>query len=127
MDGIWSLPGPAQFVADAVARRDPGASVLVVLPGLVAGDDAFRAGLLEAVDYGCDVLDGCLVGDRPMPSVIAGWFGIDDIVPGPDATAALARHHLMLARALSVTVSDKPEESARWVEFLRAFLAAART
>jgi hypothetical protein len=125
MEGIWSLPGPAQFTGDIRARLDRGAAVLAVLPQVAS--DGFRSELLAAVDYGFDVLDSWIPPERPLSSVIAERLGIDDIEAGADAVAALARHPVMLGRPVAVTLGDKPDERERWATFLQAFLAAART
>ncbi len=123
---MWSLPGPAQFAATARTRLADGYSVFAGLPGAIVADDGFRVGLLDAIDFRCQEIGDCAGTDRPLPSVVAERFGIDDIEPGPDAAAMLARHDTMLERSLVVTVSDKPDHIARWADFALGFTAAAR-
>ncbi len=126
MPSIWSLPGPAQFAAAITTRLDRGHSVVVGLPQWAAADGNFCAGLLGAVDYGVDVVDDCENGSRPLASLVADRFAINDVPPGPGAAAALAGHAALRGRVLVITVSSDGQQSARWTQFVRAFLPAAR-
>lgn len=127
MPGIWSLPGPAQFAAAITTRLDRGHSVVVGLPQWAAADADFRAGMLGAVDFGADVVDDCENGSRPLASLVADRFSIDDVPPGPGAAAALAGHAMLRGRVLAITVSSDGQQSARWTQFARGFLPAARS
>jgi hypothetical protein len=123
---IWSLPGPAQFAMAITARLDRGHSVVVGLPAWAAEDGAFLASLLSTVDYGVDVIDDCENGSRPLASLVADRFSINDVQPGPAAPAALAGHVMLRGRVLAITVASDDKQSARWTEFVRAFLPATR-
>jgi hypothetical protein len=123
---IWSLPGPARFATAITARLDRGHSVVVGLPAWAAEDGAFLASLLSTVDYGVDVVDDCENGSRPLASLVADRFSINDVQPGPAAAAALAGHVMLRGRVLAITVASDDQQSARWTEFVRAFLPATR-
>ncbi len=126
MTSVWSLPGPARFAAALSARLDRGYSVIVGLPGWILSDAVFRAGLLGAVDRAADVVDDCENGSLPG-LFLAERFSIEDIRPGPDAAAALARHETLSGRVLAVMLADGPEQRDRWVKFVRPFVAASRS
>lgn len=126
MATIWLLPGPARFAAAIRSRLDRGGSVVVGLPGPLLGDDAFVQGLLRAIDYATDVVCDRQGPPRPLASLVAEQLGIDDIKPGPDATAALARHGTMAGRVLAV-IAPEPKQCERWADFAQAFVAVAKT
>jgi len=95
------------------------------LPSPLLGDPAFRAGLLQTVDYATDSIDDCGDARRPLASIVAEQFAIEDIRPGPDATAALARHGTLASRVL-VAVAQDPGRWERWARFAVPFVAAAK-
>jgi hypothetical protein len=123
---IWSLPGPARFAAVMRARLDRGYSLLAGLPSRTLRDATFCAGLLDAVDRAADILDDCENGSRPLASLVSDRFSIDDIRPGPDAAAALARHGTLSGRVLVIMLSDA-EQGDRWASFALPFVVASRT
>jgi len=126
MPSIWRLPGPAQFAAAITTRLDRGNSVVVGLPAWATADRDFCAGLLGAVDYAIDVVHDCDNGSRPLASLIADRFSIDDVPPGPGAAAALAGHAILRGRVLAIMISSDGQQSERWTDFARAFVSAAR-
>jgi hypothetical protein len=123
---IWSLPGPGQFAGVIRTRLDRGYSVVVGLPRWAAVDRAFCSDMLHTVDYATDMIDDCEDESRPLASLIADRFSIDDIQPGPDAPAALARHTALWGRVLAIMAPSDDQQSARWTNFAREFVAAAR-
>jgi hypothetical protein len=82
--------------------------------------------MLRTVDYAADMIDGCEDESRPLASLIADRFSLDDIRPGPDAPAALARHTALQGRVVAIMVVTDDQPSMRWTSFARAFVAAAR-
>jgi hypothetical protein len=124
---IWSLPGPARFAEAIRTRIDRGSSVAVGLPGWAACNRAFCSGLLRAVDYAVDIIDDCEAYDRPVASLVADLFSIDDVPPGPDAAVALARHTTLWGRVVALIVSSDDQQALRWADFARTFVAASRT
>jgi hypothetical protein len=126
VSSIWSLPGPAQFAEIIRTRVDRGNSVVVGLPGWAVGDGGFCSGLLRAIDRGPDEIDDSGAWARPLASLVADWFSIDDVEPGPDAPAALARHRILHGRVIAIRIPSDDEHSARWAGFARKFAAAAR-
>jgi hypothetical protein len=126
MPSIWRLPGPARFATAITTGLDHGDSVVVGLPAWAAADPDFCSGLLDAVDYAIDVVHDCENANRPLASLIADRFSVDDVPPGPGAAAALAGHASMRGRVVAVTVSSDGQQSERWTSFTRAFVPAAR-
>ena len=126
MAGIWALPGPARFARAVRTLLDRGYSVFIGLPVQVIDDSAFCSGLLASVDYAVDLVDCHESGSRPLSSLVADRFSIDDIPPGPDAAAALGRHSTLWGRVLAIMVPVDDVESARWAHFAREFVAGAR-
>jgi hypothetical protein len=123
---IWSLPGPERFAEAIRTRIDRGSSVAVGLPGWAADNRAFCSGLLRTVDYAVDVVDGSDAPDRPVASLVADRFSIDDVPPGPDAAVALARHTTLWGRVVAVTIPSDDQQAARWADFARTFVTASR-
>jgi hypothetical protein len=126
MDAIWNLPGPIRFAKVARSGLEQGSSVLVGLPGTLSGDAVFQHGLRRAIDVHFDLIDTTAAEDRPVASIVAEQMGIDDIPPGPEAIALLARHPMMAGRRLALHLAGKPEDTGPWMRFIRSFLAAAR-
>lgn len=127
MANLWALPGPARFAVAVRAKLDRGYSPVAVLPSRVLSDNAFCAGLIDAIDYSVDVIDDSENGARPLASLIADRFSIRDIPVGPDAPSALGRHEELRGRTLAVVVADDDQQNQCWSSFARPFVAASRT
>lgn len=118
IDGLWSLPGPARFVAAIDDVLLGGGSCAVLAPAVLRADEGWLTGLEGASNASIDMIT--VEEGRPPAAVVADHARVD-WSPGPGAAGRLAQsgvfNHSVMGLAL-------PPNAPEWAEFAAEFLAS---